>query len=378
MDFVSDFYSGSDLSLLKKVTLVIPTYNRNFYLSRCLWYHVHFPFGEIIVADSSSNQKKVVNKEIVEKLKHTFGANIQYVEYEEKSGNGSVRELFAKWGDAIKHVTTEYDMICADKEFVIPTTLCDCISYLDNHQDYDSIDATYYFATSLRGGKILFFDEYPNKCSVPYSDGLVRYLFACTTSGISTNLMALRRSLSHKNIYAKLTEYGLNDFRFGEFTGELLSLIHSKHHYISKMPYNCRDISFVNKKRSDSTDASNPKFNQYIVDGIYEEYMNKTISCLAEALQIQGTALNVRELRQLIQDTLTTMLQHRRFYESPLSKFLPSALLKFGNSQIPLVKGLSFSHNNKKNDTPLSPELLLIKKIIMNDRSKHHNDVPII
>ena len=57
MDFVDECYADKDLSLLKKLTLVIPTYNRNYYLSRCLWYHAHFPFGQIIVADSSPEEK---------------------------------------------------------------------------------------------------------------------------------------------------------------------------------------------------------------------------------------------------------------------------------------------------------------------------------
>ena len=45
MDFVDECYADKDLSLLKKLTLVIPTYNRNYYLSRCLWYHAHFPYA---------------------------------------------------------------------------------------------------------------------------------------------------------------------------------------------------------------------------------------------------------------------------------------------------------------------------------------------
>ena len=48
MDFVDEYYADKDLSPLKKLTLVIPTYNRNYYLSRCLWYHAHFPFGQSV------------------------------------------------------------------------------------------------------------------------------------------------------------------------------------------------------------------------------------------------------------------------------------------------------------------------------------------
>ena len=66
MDFVDECYADDDLSLLNKLTLVIPTYNRIYYLSRCLWYHAHFPFGQIIVADSSPEEKKSVMTRLVE------------------------------------------------------------------------------------------------------------------------------------------------------------------------------------------------------------------------------------------------------------------------------------------------------------------------
>ena len=132
MDFIDEYYADKDLSLLKKLTLVIPTYNRNYYLSRCLWYHAHFPFGEIIVADSSPEEKKVVNRETVQKIREMFGANIRYLEYEpetEKYGG----DIYRKWGDAVQHVETEYSQIVTDKEFLIPTTANKCIGYLELH-----------------------------------------------------------------------------------------------------------------------------------------------------------------------------------------------------------------------------------------------------
>ena len=78
-DFVDKAYENEDFSNLNKLTLIIPTYNRNYYLSRCLWYHAHFPFGQIIVADSSSEEKKVINRETVEK--------IRWFSYVNRSGN---------------------------------------------------------------------------------------------------------------------------------------------------------------------------------------------------------------------------------------------------------------------------------------------------
>ena len=135
MDFVDECYADKDLSLLKKLTLIIPTYNRNYYLSRCLWYHAHFPFGQIIVADSSPEEKKVVNRETVAKVREMFGADILYLEYEpetEKYGG----DIYRKWGDAVMHVETEYVQICTDKAFRIPTGFTDAITFLSLNKDY--------------------------------------------------------------------------------------------------------------------------------------------------------------------------------------------------------------------------------------------------
>lgn len=150
MDFIDEYYTDKDLSLLKKLTLVIPTYNRNYYLSRCLWYHAHFPFGEIIVADSSPEEKKMVNRETVQKIRKMFGANIRYLEYEpetEKYGG----DIYRKWGDAVQHVETEYSQIVTDKEFIIPSNTCQCILYLSQNPDYSSVNGRYYNITYENG-----------------------------------------------------------------------------------------------------------------------------------------------------------------------------------------------------------------------------------
>ena len=82
LDFVDACYDDKDLSSLEKVTVVIPTHNRNYYLSRCLWYHAHFPFGEIIVADSSNDEKRTVNRRTVTEIQQHFSTRITYLEYD--------------------------------------------------------------------------------------------------------------------------------------------------------------------------------------------------------------------------------------------------------------------------------------------------------
>ena len=53
-----------DETTLQKLTVVIPTYGRNYYLSRALHYYTQFKFGELIIADSSQPDKKQINKDI--------------------------------------------------------------------------------------------------------------------------------------------------------------------------------------------------------------------------------------------------------------------------------------------------------------------------
>ena len=122
MDCVYETYEGKDLSQLQKVTLVIPTHNRNYYLSRCLWYHAHFPFAEIIVADSSDESKRRVNHQTISEIQQMFSTKITYLEYDfpaEEYGG----EIYRKWGDAVSRVETEFSLSCTDKEFLIPMTI---------------------------------------------------------------------------------------------------------------------------------------------------------------------------------------------------------------------------------------------------------------
>ncbi|HJK52553.1 MAG TPA: TIGR00180 family glycosyltransferase, partial [Methanocorpusculum sp.] len=206
MDFIDEYYADKDLSLLKKLTLIIPTYNRNYYLSRCLWYHAHFPFGEIIVADSSPEEKKVVNRETVQKIREMFGANIQYLEYEpetEKYGG----DIYRKWGDAVQHVETEYSQIVTDKEFLIPTTANKCIGYLEQHHDYSgSIGIRY--DLQQEG----WFNPWsPNPISFEEDTILERFKKYNSTEYPDELVLSIQRAEIHKVYYENLANYEIDD-----------------------------------------------------------------------------------------------------------------------------------------------------------------------
>ena len=281
MDFVDECYAGKDLSLLKKLTLVIPTYNRNFYLSRCLWYHAHFPFGQIIVADSSPEEKKVVNLETVAKIEELFGVDILYLEYEpetEKYGG----DIYRKWGDAVMHVETEYSQICTDKEFYVPTTLCRLINFLEDNPDYTVGSGLFTnYANSLQ--KI-----YSSRESITNSDALQRYCRALKQGWNQSQLLSLHRANIQKKIYKPIITSEINDIRFGERYVAFIAYAYGKMYHVN-CPYNLRDIEKIrNKDQSINKDESStlryPQLVEYDKEADY--YQHSYEGCHRAILQL--------------------------------------------------------------------------------------------
>jgi len=267
MDFVDEFYTDKDLSLLKKLTLVIPTYNRNYYLSRCLWYHAHFPFGEIIVADSSPEEKKVVNRETVRKVREIFGVNVRYLEYEpetEKYGG----DIYRKWGDAVQHAEMEYSQICTDKEFVVPTTLCKCIDYLDKNENFVCASGAFCLIQ-----KILNNDYYVVKYAafMPQKEEAVSnkkmidyYLSALKRGGEKSLLLSLYRSKIHADIYLTLINSNISDIIFGERYLAYIGHLWGFAKFFPNDNYTIRDVTLLRDKnhRINPKESSARRYNR--------------------------------------------------------------------------------------------------------------------
>jgi len=325
MDSVDEFYADKDLSLLKKLTVVIPTYNRNYYLSRCLWYHSHFPFGEIIVADSSPEEKKVVNRETVRKLIEERGVNIRYLEYPPETDKYG-RDITRKWGDAVQHVETKYSQICTDKEFLIPITLCKCISFLDEHEDYDIAAGSSYNIKSSKSGDIKYFEAFPGRSlSIDYPDPLARLLAFSVSVFDTFNISSLRRSRVHKRVFNVLFESGIDDLRFEELGFELFSVILSKSIYFPDDKHICRDITKlslslrIKHSTPESSATRYPVLDEYIQNGLYEDYMERLSSCLAyEYLSSSSSAMAFKDTQDLMRIVILNLQKIRGFFAKPL------------------------------------------------------------
>lgn len=358
MDFVDEFYVDKDLSLLKKLTVVIPTYNRNYYLSRCLWYHSHFPFGEIIVADSSPEEKKVVNRETVQKLRAEYGINIRYLEYPPETDKYG-RDIVKKWGDAVQHVETEYSQICTDKEFLIPMTLCKCISFLDEHEDYDIAAGPNYDIISSKSKDINYSEAFPGRSlSLSYPDPLARLLAFSVSLPDTFNISSLRRSHVHKRVYNKLFELGVDDIRFGELGLELFSVLLSKSIYFSEEPHICRDViklcSSLKCSTSESSATRYPLLDEYIQSGLYSDYMDcLSLGLTHEYLSSSSSAMTFKDVQDLMRVIILNLQQIRGFFANS-----PSDILYYGRFILTHLPTELSTHIRKIINRPLNSTLV--------------------
>ena len=280
-DFVDKTYEGNDISNLNKLTLVIPTYNRNYYLSRCLWYHAHFPFGQIIVADSSPEEKKTVNRLTVEKIRALFHSNILYLEYEPETDIYG-GDIYQKWGNAVLHVETEYSIICIDKSFLNIVSLLQKLEFLENHDDYESVQGAWYMMEVIKERNIVC--KYPRDYYPPNDsdneDVLVRYNNALLSKGSFNNqLFSLFRSNTHKAIYQPIVEKLIYDVRYGELALSLLPLVNGKHKHFPEHMDLIRDVTMVEttkgRDKSQSSSLRYPSRLAYAELGILDEYYQR-------------------------------------------------------------------------------------------------------
>jgi glycosyltransferase domain-containing protein len=109
-----------NLSNLKKLTIVIFTYNRHKYLRRTLKYWSSYDV-KVLVLDGSSTKFE-------DPCLHT--KNIKYI-YD-------TRSLYDRLLSSVNYINTEYMILACDDEFYLPSALCSCINFLSSDQSFSS------------------------------------------------------------------------------------------------------------------------------------------------------------------------------------------------------------------------------------------------
>ena len=379
-DFVDECYADKDLSMLQKLTLVIPTYNRNYYLSRCLWYHAHFPFGQIIVADSSPEEKKVVNRETVEKIRSFFSANILYLEYpDERDEYGSM--IYRKWNDAASHIQTKFAQNCTDKEFIIPTTSCCAIQFLEENSYYSVADGLYYQLSYDENGKEAYY-IWQGEASYAADTALGRITQSLEQLVPVGMQFSIQRAENFKTIYQNLDRHNLYDIRFGEAEIEMSPILMGKTKRMD-FPGSIRDLLSLKSKsmgvssynKSESSCSRYPLLPDYPKDR-YEVLYQNLINCLKS----YGTISSENDVIRVIDNFLQKRYQHKQKLLNK-SQYVRKIVEKVWHAQpkaiqdkLRILLGEKMLAKPSKPASIIPPEVEIIQQIILSTLHLHNED----
>ena len=122
-------------SLLKDITIVIPTYYRFKFLKRILNFYFSYNTDlQILIVDNTPSSFRKDN-ELTKLLKKS---NVCYFHYDENI------QISNKIYNGLKNVKTKYAVLCADDDFYIPHSLKKCIKFLEINNDYSSAHGLYF------------------------------------------------------------------------------------------------------------------------------------------------------------------------------------------------------------------------------------------
>ena len=209
-----------NLLTLKKIMIIIPTYNRYPYLLRLLkFYNLYNTQIKIMILDSSRDElhdkelKSIINQD-----------NIVWVRYDD--------EMFIvdKIVDGIRRVETEYAVLCADDDFIIPSSIASSIEFLDNNPDYSSAHGPYFRHPNAEivkdSGFILRKINGRSISEESSTERLKSYLYRMTGHCYHP-FYAVHRRNTLNFIWSETKKYG-SDWALGELFPCCLSLIYGK------------------------------------------------------------------------------------------------------------------------------------------------------
>ncbi len=109
--------------MLDKITIIIPSYERQNYLKKIIKYWTNSKV-KIIILDGS--------KKKIDFSKFNYTKNIRYFHFPKKS-------LFERLGIASDMIKTEYSILCCDDELYLENGLLSCLKELEKNKDLSCV-----------------------------------------------------------------------------------------------------------------------------------------------------------------------------------------------------------------------------------------------
>lgn len=278
---------------MAKATIIIPTYNRSKYLQLTLGYYDKYGKDfNIIIADSSSEENKKLNRKIISSLSDL---NIQYIEYPEETNP------YHKFADIISYAREKYCVFCGDDDFVVPSGINQCVDFLEENPDFIMAHGYYigfYLNPKKRRNKQFCWETRYSRESITFSDPKDRLFKQLSEYSLPTFYGVHRTDFLNMS-YRELLKSRADTVFFGEMLPSMLDLIYGK--------TKCLDIMYMARRVGPRSDYR-PSLMDFINEGKYDAEYAKFRQCLATYLD-KKSQLNVEESKKVIDDAMSMYIK---------------------------------------------------------------------
>ena len=281
-------------------TIIIPTYNRPTYLRRILDYYDSFGEGfKIIVADSSSDENKRINKDII-----SSGSNldIQYLDSYPTEIN-----LYRKIADVVNYAQEKYCVFCADDDFVTPNGIKQAVDFLESNPDFAIAHGRYisFWLERRKIGQYFRWQPTYSALSIRFEHPEQRLTYHLANYCTPT-LYAVHRSTLLKTLYKEVLTSTVNPVLFGELLPSMLTLIYGK--------VKCLDVLYAARDQSSIRVGYLLTLKDAIEAGTYDETYAKFRDCLSMHLSKQSQ-LDIEESGQAVDEAMSAYM-NKYYYPS--------------------------------------------------------------
>jgi len=273
--------------------IIIPTYNRPDYLHQILSYYDSFREGfKIIVADSSSDENKQLNKEVISSV-----TNLDIRHIDSYSPELNPHHKFA---DAVNYAEEKYCVFCADDDFVTPNGIKQSVDFLEKNPDF-VVAAGRYISFSLQNGKArkrkfrwkFAYSTY----SIEFPNPETRFEYHLSRYNRPT-IYGVHRSDVLKTIYKEVLKSEADPAFFGELLASMLTLIYGK--------MKCLDVLYA-ARCEQAVGIGWPTLRDAIEAGIFDEKYARFRDCLATNLS-KKSQLDIQESGKLVDKAMSAYL----------------------------------------------------------------------
>ncbi len=294
-----------------KATIIIITHNRPGCLRRLIDYYREYKNDfKLIVSDSSSDENKTKNKEIISSF---LDLDILYLNhYSEK-----LDKFRHQAADAVNYAKTKYCLFCADDDFVTPKGIKRAVDFLENNPDFTVVygnHISFYLKTKKSGKKQFYLTSGCLTESITFEDPKLR-LFKHLSDYSVVTLFGVHQTEFLKMIFKEMLKF-TDDERFAELLPSMFALICGK--------MKCLDVLYTAREIiPDSAGIRNEDIPEFIKEGSYHEKYAKFKKCLAIHLS-KKSQLDIEKSKKVIDDAMAIYL--KKNYPNDFKCFLKNRI----------------------------------------------------